>query len=80
MGRILFFVHLDDFLTLVVAAMRANSVRSLQLATLGALGKSGHFQLPNVGASFILSCLGMFSLRYCHVRMPPLKFIIDRFE
>jgi hypothetical protein len=79
-GSLCLFFHLDDFLALVVAAVRANSVGSLQLATLGALGKSGHFQLPNVGASFILASLGMFSLRYCHNRMPPLNLSILLFK
>jgi len=36
-------------------------------AAVGALFHRGGFQLPNAGASGVLSCFGCFTLRYCHV-------------
>ena len=59
---------LADYLNaVVVTAVSTDLMRCLQLAAVGALGKSRHVQLPNACASLVSSCFGYFSLGYCHV-------------
>ena len=58
-------------LTLVVAALGANTVGEIVLAALGALCHSGSVQLPNVGASLVSASLGYLFLRNCHFSDPP---------
>ena len=56
----------DNLYTFEISAVRANLVGSLQLAALGAPGKRGHGELPDVGTSLVSSRLRYFALRYCH--------------
>jgi len=62
----LFSLHLNDFFALVVTAVRANLVRSLQLTALGAFGEPRNADFPNVGTSFVFSRFRRFSLWYRH--------------
>ena len=68
--RILF----DNFLAVVCSASSANSVREIVFAAFGALCHAGKVKLPNVGTSFVASCLRNFFLWYCHFTLPPLDF------
>lgn len=65
------FLYLDNLYALVIAAGGAYTVGQLKGAALGAAAHRGGIQLPHVAASFILSCLTAFSLRYCHLIIPP---------
>jgi hypothetical protein len=70
-AALLVSLHSDDFASLIEAASLAGSVRERVLSALGALGETGHFQLPHVAAALVASCLGYFTLGYCHVVTPP---------
>ena len=65
-------VLLYNFLAVIGSAIFANSVRKIVFAALGAFSHAGKVKLPNVGTSFVTSCLRYFSLRYCHVTTPPI--------
>lgn len=48
-------------------------MRERVLSALGALGKTGHIQLPDVAAPLVPPSLGDFTLRYGHVVTPPIS-------
>ena len=58
----------DHFTAVVIAASLTSSVRQAGLAALRASDDTGDRQFPVGAASFISSCAGNFSLRYCHFR------------
>ncbi len=60
------FFLLDDYFTLIGAAICAYTVREVILAALGALGQAGLLKLPVAVTSLISACFGNLFLRYCH--------------
>jgi hypothetical protein len=60
-------LDLDDFTAIVGAASLAGSVGQTGLTALGASDDTGDRQLPVGVTSLISSCLGNFSLGYCHL-------------
>jgi hypothetical protein len=71
--RLILVFYFDYLLAVIISASSANSVALMILTALGAFGQAGHFKLPDVGTSFVASCLADLSLRYCHLSAPPYK-------
>ena len=69
-----------NFLAVVCSASSANSVGKIVFAAFGAFCHAGKVKLPNVGTSFVASCLRYFFLRYCHVTLPPLDLSVKATE
>ena len=67
-GLFFVFSDFDDLFALIETAALADTVSQFQLATLGATGKAGSGELPDVAATLILSCFGCFCLGHCHVQ------------
>lgn len=73
--KLCFFVHLDNLLAVIVAAMLADPVCQFLCVALGAFYDSGDAELP-VSPALITPCFRCFSLRYCHFLH--LLFIIEQ--
>ena len=65
--RKLLCIDCDDFTAIIGAASLAGSVGQTGLTALGASDDTGDRQLPVGVTSLISSCLGNFSLGYCHL-------------
>ncbi len=73
-------VFFNDFLAVVMSASLANSVCKIILSAVRAFRHAGKLELPDVGTSFIASCFGYFSLRYCHFYLHLLKVLNNLFN
>ena len=63
------FLNVKNLLAIVETANLAYTVglEHFGASGVGALNKTGHYELGIVASSLISACFGHFSLRYCHV-------------
>ena len=52
-ARILLALNLENFLTVIITACLASTVRSYEFSAFGALGNAGQGELPRAGTSLV---------------------------
>jgi hypothetical protein len=75
--KLLRFLHQDDFLPAIITAVRAGLVWHLLLVAMGTLGERLRAQ-EVVRSPAARSCLGMSSLRICHMIVTLLGNVLQR--
>ena len=72
--------NVENLLAIVEAANLAYAVglEHLGASGVGALNKTGHWELGIVGSSLISARFGHFSLRYCHIKTSSRSQLLPR--